>query len=125
MKCVDISRIQEITTTQLIYTDDSGERIAIDLNACVKQYAIEFEAERGKPYPKDGRCVGDRWILRYFELYTTPEHTRFTMTLKPLNRFQRLLERMHFINFYIKEREQFHKIQRRFMEVGFRTFDLT
>ena len=125
MKCVDISRIQEITTTELIYTDDCGERVAIDLDACVKQYAIEFEAERGKPYPKDGRCVGDRWILRYFELYTTPEHTRFTMTLKPLNGLQKLLERFLMWNFYTKEAEQFHKIQLRLMEVGFGTFDLT
>lgn len=125
MKCIDISRIQEITEQELIYLNDSGERISIDLIACTRQYAQEYETTTGKPYPTVCRCIGNRWVLHYFELYSTPEHIRFALQIKPLNGWQKLVARMIGWNFYRKELNQFGRIRRKINEVGFTTFDMT
>ena len=126
MKSYDLSRIQEIFNGSLIYTAELGRFRSSDLNACTKQYAQEYEARAGKPYPADEcRCVGDHHCPMYFEIYTSPEHIRFTIDLQPLSKWKIVVARLVGWNFYHKEHAVFHQIQMQIVRAGYSTFDLT
>jgi len=96
IECVsyDLSRIVKITETELIYQEDRGDLISINLQMCRNRYLKyinshldDFPSRKGIPIDdgSDFKCVADRFFdglsNPYFEFYDWP-HIKFEMQMK-------------------------------------------
>lgn len=91
-----IESVIEVKDGFLYFSDKSGNKSGIDLKECCKNYAEEFNADKGEYFDLDGvpvkdinpensDCVGTRDICAKnpcFTLYTLPQKTRFEMIPK-------------------------------------------
>lgn len=121
---IPLRNIVKIDREKLYYRDEDGEIAEIKLQPC----ADNFDAAKKIINRPEGRprCVGDRLFGSYsfYELYTSPEHTRLYMRLKT-NKLKRLITRLIGWNFHLKEFEEFYYVQKRFVSSGWSTCDLS
>ena len=131
----DINSIVEITNTELIYREDRGDLISIDLGKCrdryikyINSHLAEYPELKGKPIENNSgfKCVADRYFsdqgYAYFEFYEWPR-VRFEIRMKnkAIKRF------LPFVNSYYQRisYQQFHAIQLLLQSAGWTTYDLS
>lgn len=132
---LNISNIEKITKTELLYREERGDIITIDLKMCRDRY-LKYINSHVDNYPnRDGvpvedipdfNCVGNRYFTgfenAYFEFFDWP-HIRFEIPMRR-NIFAKLLDLIG-LNWSLKYYKQFQDIQNQLLDAGWSTFDLS
>lgn len=130
-----IDQIEKITESELVYREDRGDLISIDLHKCRDRYLKYMNAHLDE-YPErksipledtsDFICVGDHCFdglgNPYFEFYDWP-HARFEIKIRR-TAFKKLLSWLGW-DWQRKYSRKFHELQNQIQLAGWRTRDLS
>lgn len=122
MNRIDIRDIVEITDDKIIYRGKNGVG-SIELAPCAANFEAEF---RNSAASGTCRCVAVRFFGEYnsyYELFDE-EHTRLFLKMKT-NKVKRLLFKLFYLNFHVKEFQLFYSVHKQLNAHGWTTLDLT